>query len=500
MASLRPAQTPVRQLPVRSIPTRAATVRHSRDLEYDWPPVEAPEPTEPTESGPAHAAREPGELRPWPVVGMLLLYPLWWVLGLGTLIFVMMALVMTYMLIRYRVIQRIPVKLPPGFAWWALFLMAVLVSMFALNENPVGTIPSTMSDRLLGAAYRIVSYVALTVIMVFTGNLSERQLPRKKLIGLLGYLFGVTVAGGLLGMFAGKFEFTSPVELILPHHLRNQPFVQSLVHPAAAQLMTVLGHLSPRPAAPWGYTNTWGDNLTLLIVWFVVFAFAYKTRHRLLSVGLILLSFVPAIYSLNRGMWIGLGLTAVYVAGRMAIRGRFWIIGAFGGVVVFLLLALLFTPLGTVVSERLDNQKSNGIRAYMTTEAVTGVAGSPIIGYGSTRNTTGGRNSIAVGSSADCPRCGNFTIGGNGQIWQVLYAHGAIGLVTYYGFFFYGLWRFRRDATPIGLAGSSAILGSIVAGLWYNSLVTPLVFTFFAYALLWRNDMERRAPTPATAA
>jgi hypothetical protein len=483
---LRTATTPARRAP-----GRIGTAIPAPVVPTDLPGAD--------ESGAdaAHGVRQPGELRSWPIVGLLLFYPLWWVLGLGTLIFVMIAVVMTYMLIRYRVIQRIPVKLPPGFAWWVLFLLTVCVSMFALNENPAGTIPSTLTDRLLGAAYRIVSYVAITVIMVFVGNLSEKQLPKKKLIGLMAYLFGVTVAGGLLGMFAGKLQFTSPVELILPHHLRNNPFVQSLVHPAAAQLMTVLGHLSPRPAAPWGYTNTWGDNLGLLLVWFLVYVFAYRTRYKWLAIGLLVLALVPAVYSLNRGMWVDLGAAMVWIVIVMVIRGKVWIIGAFGGLLALLLLDYLVTPLGNVVSARLAHQKSNGVRTYLTEQAVTGVVGSPIIGYGSTRNTSGGRNSISVGSSADCPRCGNFTIGGNGQVWQVLYAHGVVGLITYYGFFIFGLFRFRRDGTPIGLAGAAALVTSIVAGLWYNSLVTPLVFTFLAYALLWRNDIDRQTASAA---
>src|SRR5205823_13572116 len=113
---------------------------------------------------------------------------------------------------------------------------------------------------------------------------------------------------------------------------------------------------------------------------------------------------------------------------------------------------------------------------------------SPLIGFGSTRNTQGGRNSITVGESDDCERCGNFTVGGNGQLWQLLYAHGVLGTAAYLGFFGYGLWRFRRDASALGLVGSAAIVGTFAAMFWYNALVTPLAFTFCAYALLWRNQ------------
>ena len=197
------------------------------------------------------------------------------------------------------------------------------------------------------------------------------------------------------------------------------------------------------------------------------------------------------VYSLNRGLWIGLGVVIGYVALRYVLAGRIWILGAVAVAVAVLAVALFATPLGAVVGARIDNGKSNGVRSFLIDRALDGVADSPIIGYGSTRNTIGGRNSITVGESSGCERCGNFTVGGNGQFWQVLYAHGVVGTLAYLGFFGYGLWRFRRDRSPIGIAGSAAIVTSFSAMLWYNALVTPLAFMFLAYALLWRNDIER---------
>ena len=142
------------------------------------------------------------------------------------------------------------------------------------------------------------------------------------------------------------------------------------------------------------------------------------------------------------------------------------------------------------MNARLDNGKSNGVRSFLIDRALDGFVHSPVIGYGGTRTTIGGRQSIAVGESPGCQRCGNFTVGGNGQLWQLMYSHGAAGTIGYLGFFGYGLWRFRRDRTPIGIAGSAAIVTSFSAMLWYNSLVTPLAFMFMAYALLWRNQIE----------
>jgi hypothetical protein len=427
----------------------------------------------------------------WPLTGILLLYPLWWALGLGVLIFPLAAVPMAVILVRQRRAGR-RLTVPPGFACWLLFLVVVVVSIGALGEDPPGTVPGSAAGRLIPVAFRLVGYAALTVLLLYAGNLTEEELPRRRLVRMLGWLFLVTVAGGLLGVFAGRFGFASPIELLLPHHLRDNAFVQSLVHPAAAQLMDVLGHQSPRPAAPWGYTNTWGNDFCLLVGWFAVAVFGYAAgrRARLLAVGVLAVALVPVVYSLNRGLWIGLAVMAVAVALRLAVRGRPWAIGAVALIAAVLAATLATTPLGTVVSQRLDHGKSNGVRGYLTDKAVAGAFESPIVGYGSTRTTLGGRQSIAVGESPDCPRCGNFTIGGNGQLWQLLYAHGIAGTVCYLAFFGYGLWRFRSDATPIGLAGGAALLSTFAAMLWYNALVTPLAFTMLGYVLLWRNARE----------
>ncbi|MFI7598591.1 O-antigen ligase family protein [Actinoplanes sp. NPDC049681] len=438
----------------------------------------------------SRAPERPTWLPAWPAASILALYPLWWALGLGVLIFPIMAVPMLVMLVRRRAAGR-ALRLPPGFGWWALFLAAVVISIAALGADPAGTVVEHATDRLVAVVYRFGMYASLTVLLVYTGNLTEAELPRRRLVRLLGWLFVVTVAGGLLGMVAGRFEFTSPVEWLLPSGVRGKGFVQSLVHPYAAQIMDLVGGEKPRPAAPWGYTNTWGNNFCLLMGWLVVAAWATRRAGtKLLAVLCLGIAIVPAVVSLNRGLWIGIGVVVLYVAVRYVLMGRLWIIGAVGLAAAGLVIALLATPLGDVVNARLDNGKSNGVRSFLVQRAVDGFVESPIIGYGSTRNTIGGRNSIAVGESSECERCGNFTVGGNGQLWQLMYAHGTVGTVAYLGFFCYGLWRFRRDRTAIGIAGSAAIVSSFSAMLWYNATPTPLAFMFLAYALLWRNHIE----------
>jgi len=451
------------------------------------------------------AKKRPG----WPLVALLALYPLWWALGLGVLIFPLLAVPMVVQLVKkHRSGQAI--QLPPGFPLWLLFLGTVVIGVAVLSADPDGVVRASAAERILAVSFRLAEYASLTILLIYAGNLPVAAVSQRRLVKLLAWLFVVTVAGGLLGTFAGHFGFTSPVELLLPQGVRSKGFIKSLVHPYAAQIMDLVGDPQPRPAAPWGYTNTWGNNFCLLVVWFAAAVWGppgsarasrqkfgqSRRRVKVAALALLAVSAIPVVHSLNRGLWIGLGVIVAYVAVRQALAGHLGMLLAGAGAAVLLAGALAVTPLGDVVGKRLENGKSNGVRMYLTERALDGFRQSPLVGFGSTRSTLGGRQSIAVGESSACERCGNFTVGGNGQLWQLLFAHGAVGTVGYLGFFGYALWRFRRDRSPIGIAGQAAIVGTFVAMFWYNSLVTPLAFTFLAYALLWRAQQDSSSLLP----
>lgn len=429
-------------------------------------------------------------LRPgWPIVALLALYPLWWALGLGTFIYPLIAFPMFIALMR----QRRPIKVPPGFGLWLLFLVIVVGSLVALGYNPSGTLPGTVAGRLPATALRLSEYIGLTIILVYVGNLTEKELPQRRLIKLLAWSFVITVAGGLLGTFLPKFEFTSPVELLLPHSVASNSFVRSLTHPYAAQNMHVFGAGSdtPRAAAPWSYTNTWGSNYSILIGWFLVYGWvlAKKTWHRLVTLGVVAVSVVPVVATLNRGLWLSLGALALYVAVRMAMRGRLWTIVALAAGAMVVGVVMLFTSVGALVTDRLEHGHSNDIRIYTTQEVLKGVRESPWIGFGSTRSTQGSDQSIAVGASPACPSCGNHDLGSNGQFWLELYTHGILGVALFMSFFIVAIWKFRHDRSAVGIVTSAVLSISLLAMFYYNTLVTPLAFLFLSYATLWRRHL-----------
>ncbi len=430
----------------------------------------------------------------WPLTALLVGYPLWWALGMGTLIVFVLALPMAVQLYRRR-----PVLVPPGFGIWLLFLVWVMASTVMLSSNPPGTLPDTVSGRAVSVAFNLAGYFSATVILLYAGNLSEEEFPRRRLVRQLGFLFVVVLLGGLLGTFAPRFGFTSAVEMLLPQNIAQNGFVRSLVHPASAQLQEVLGFTSPRPAAPFGYTNTWGNALALLLGWFVLsWIKDASAGRRIVGIVLLALAAIPVVYSLNRGLWAGLALVVVFMAVRLAMRGRLALIGVLVIGAVIAGWIVLVSPLGAIIEARFENPKSNAIREFTLDRTLEVLEESPVLGFGATRAALGSSNSIAIGADEDCPRCGNPTLGSNGQLWLLLIAQGIGGAVLFIGFFVRSLWAYRHDRTPIGDAGLLALALPLFFMFVYNALTMPLVISFLSLALLWRNKRELDAEQEAT--
>jgi O-antigen/teichoic acid export membrane protein len=423
----------------------------------------------------------------WPLVVLLAGYPVIWALGLSGFIFIILAIPMATRLYAWHVRGR-RLRFPPGFFIWLLFLVVMLAGVATLRLDAPGTLHTPVSNRLISFADRSANYLAVTVLLLFACNLAERECSRRKLAWLLGLLGIYSFVGGFAGMIAPHVQFTSPLAYVLPQSITNNTLVQSWMHPALAQIQSVLGEPRGRPMAPFAYTNQWGNSIVLLVPWLLVWA---KTkRQRRWALGITVTSIVPIVYSLNRGTWLAVAFCAVYLAVRLAARGRLALLGAICAGTVLLGAVVMTTPLQDVITQRLTSQyhNSNDGRSTLDNLAIQSGLSSPLIGYGDLQHMRGSPQSIAVGPQAGCITCGQLEVGSTGQLWQLLITDGILGAGLYLGFFGYGAWRFRRDTTPCGMAGVLVLLLTFVFMIAYNAVVAPLAFTMLAYALLWRNQ------------
>ncbi|MFC3994837.1 ligase [Nocardiopsis sediminis] len=396
-------------------------------------------------------------------------------------------------------------RLPPGFWLWGLFLVWSVAGLAFTGLTPPGTLPE--SGGPAGAMMRVLTYLSLTVLLLYIGNTPGRPDPTRpatktrRALGdldvgrVLAVLCVATIGGGFLGLVAPQFEFTSPVEMLLPAGVAADPYVQALVHPASAQIMDVLGYESARPKAPWEYTNTWGNMLSLLLIWLAVAWIARGgAATRCAAVAAVAAAAVPVVYSLNRALWVGLALSVVFLLVCLARRGRVAAVALCSAGLAVIAIAALMSPLAAVVQERADHPHSDDGRAAASIAAVEAANASPVVGWGTTRDMLGSSASIAVGSTPECPGCGNHTIGNNGQLQLLLIANGWVGTALFVAFFAQIAWRFRRDTSPVGAACLLILLLLFWYMSFYVALAGPLAVSMVAVALLWRRAAEGRSP------
>lgn len=436
----------------------------------------------------------------WPIVVTLIGWPAWWALGLGNHIFTLMAIPMAWRMYRAKAKGGRSFRVPPGFGIWVLFLIVMLAGIAEISMQAPGTIQSSVGNRVLSYIARSLGYIGVTVFLLYAGNLTEKELSRRRLASLLGVVGIYTVAGGMLGIIAPHFGFTSPLSKLLPSSFQSA--LSTSLNPSSSQVMNTLGYSTGRVKAPFTFTNMWGNALAILLPWLIVAWLIYGSRVQRRFTWLVLgIGLVPVVFSLDRGLWVGLGIAVVYLAVRFATQGKLALLGALLGLLALAAVILVATPLNTLINDRLSHPKSNDIRTSASLVALQDAAASPLIGFGDTRRMQGGTQSITTGRNESCKKCGNISIGGNGQLQLLLITSGFAGVALYSLFFLYSMWRYRRDKTPYGMAGELVLLLGFIFAPVYIAAGPPLGFTMLAVAIMWKNERElRRQPDPAAAA
>lgn len=438
----------------------------------------------------SHSDDEPdGHVLPagWPLIALFAGFPLWWAFGLSTFIFIILAVPMAAVLIR-----RTRLRAPRGFGVWLLFLAWMLAGVTMLFVDAPGAEPGGGgAGRLMVFGLRAAMYLSATVIMLYVLNQRQRDLPTDRVVGLLGFMFVVTTFGGLLGVVAPNFEFTSPMEFLLPGAIAENEYVKGMIHPAAASVQSVLGYEQSRPTAPFSFSNSWGANLSLYLPFFLLSWFGRNAGWRRLVAPFVLLAaVVPTVYSLNRALWIALGLGVVYLAIRLAMLGRILLLQVMAGGAVFAAFAFFLSPLAGIFVERLEAPHSNDRRLQLAFETIRSVAtGSPILGYGSTRDVQGNFASVAGGATPDCPACAVPPLGTQGLLWMVVFSTGLVGFALFCAFFVRRFFAHWTDPSPLAIAVTCTLLFFAIELPFYDTLGAPMVTVMIGLGLLARREL-----------
>jgi len=378
------------------------------------------------------------ELPAWPVYALFAGFPIWWVLGLGAFAAPLIAVPMFLLLV-----QRGHVEVPAAFWLWLGFVVWACVAALELSSG----------SKLVGFSVRMSNYVGASIVFLYLYN-GRNRLNNRTVLRALVLFFAVVVAGGYLGVLAPRGALSTPIEALLPQSIRTNEYVGALVHPSFAEVQRPYG--SPRtfyrPSAPFPYTNSWGCNVALLVPLVMAAIMTFRRPvWRLAMVGLLAAACVPAFATLNRGMYLALGLVLAYASVRLALRGRLLPLAlVLGGGSVGLAVAI-WAGVVARLQERLHYSGTNVGRQTIYREAFEGTLHSPIFGHGAPQPST----TVDV------------SIGTQGQIWNVMFSYGFIALAFFLGWF--GLvvlqsWRARSEGE-----------------LWVHATLFVAFLTFFFY-------------------
>lgn len=393
----------------------------------------------------------------WPFAAMFVLFPLWWLLGLGEAVWIALAAVMLFYLVR-----RGRIRFPRGLGIWFLFLVWMGISVIEIDTG----------DRLLGFAYRALLYVTVTVIFLYVYNAGS-SLTTRYVLGVLTAFWLIVVAGGFVGVLFPLLTIHTPLGSVLPASISSNELVRDMIVRRVSQYNPDgWAKLDPRPSAPFLYTNGWGNAYSMLLP--IVIAYLIEIRRErwfwwLLAA--IPVSFVPAFLTLNRGMFLGLALALVYVAIRLVIRGNGKALLGLLGLVALVAVAFATLPVAERLTHRVQASSSTADRANLYQETIQRTLESPVFGYG------GPRPSETKGAPS---------VGTQGQVWMVMFSHGLPGLALFMGWLVWAYIRSIRERDPAGLALNTVLLVVIVESLYYGIMTTGLAVAMIAAALTLR--------------
>ena len=386
--------------------------------------------------------------------------PLWWLLGLGYFTFVIAAVPMFF------VLATTPnIRIPKVFFWYLMYAGWVVVSL---------AMPERGLDRYLSWTVRSLIPLAGVILFLYIYNVPSRYLSTKQILTTLGFFFIFTaIVGGYLGLIFGEVRLPTPAWLAIPGSIKR-PFVQDIFAPRLAQTQDFLGFPLNRPAMPTSFSNDWAA--TLVPGTFLAIAARQYLQKRSVGIVIAALAVVPMVVSVNRGLWIGLGLGVAYVVARRLSEGRFKLALQLFFAVVLVVTVVAVSPLGDIVSARAQAEGTTTARSELYSDVIAAVPESPIVGFGAPR-------------ANDNPL--RPAVGTHGMFWSVLFSQGIPGLIFFVGFLGHlSLTTGRKIRNEKELWLHLAVLTALPTMMFYDHLPFALPMTLIAGAVFMRDRRE----------
>jgi O-antigen ligase len=345
-----------------------------------------------------HATR--AWLRPeWPIAAICAGMPLAFLIGVHGFVWILPALVFGPQLL----LRREPILIPRSAIPLLLLVAWIPVTMLQL---PLGKFPL--------ATFRLLVFASTLVCLLWLVNETEERVSSARIVRLLSILWIVLIAFGYLAIALPHFSMPSPIQRVAPGALFSNSYIRDLGRWNFAQVQSLVTDEVSRPAAPMAYSNGWGSTLGLLTPFFVLdFFILGSARRRRWGAAVAIIGLVPIIMSLNRGLWLSVGVAFAYVALRRALQGNVKLVITIALAGLFIFGTLAVTTLGNTVQQRFEiASESNSARSALYEVAFDAMKSRPLVGYGAP---------IDGGLWRD--------VGTHGLVWFVMVAYGLPGFI-----------------------------------------------------------------------
>ena len=394
-------------------------------------------------------------------------FPLWWLAGFFPFVWPIVGFFLLLALIRQG-----HVIFPRAFGVWLLLLAWAPLSLVQLSGD---------NGNLL-FAQRFATIGAATVVFLYVFNSSRETLPDRAIVDVLTLFWAMLIIGGFIAMLLPTLSVRTPLEMLLPESLVANQFVYELVHVDFAQVQTFLGYPVGRPSPFFAFTNAWGGGVALLTPIAVAGFLQTRSplRRRFLG-ALLVLSVIPIVVSLNRGVWLALILAGGYVAIRFALARRLHAMAALVGLVGVLLIVIFLTPLGGLISDRLAHPHSNAGREALYDESIARTRESPLVGYG---------GPIPAEKTTGPP------VGTHSEVFFLSISYGIPAVVLFMAWFAFTFLRARRPVSGPRFWAHVAMLVFLMEAPYYL-LEMHVVVAMIIAAFIWRDLIRVPAGEPA---
>jgi hypothetical protein len=398
----------------------------------------------------------PGRLPYWPLPAMFGAVPVLWLAGGFYLAWPALGMLLMVLLLARR--ER--VELPAGTTLWLIFCALVVLSATRLST----------SGQISVAALRFAFYLTALAVGLYVYTALREGQSWERVFRPLCLFWLSLVALGWLGVLLPRLSAASPLEAVLPGGLAGNAFVTDLVHLRTAEFSARAAQPFYRPAAPFAYTNTWGSTWALLLPCVIAYLLSTRgARLRPVLLASVPLSLPPAFLTLNRGMFVSLGVGLAFLALRGVARRQAKVVASVVVAVGVVGAVALVIPVNELIAARTSSSDTTIDRLSLYRQSLVLAEHAPLLGYGGpvTLDTT----------TADAP------VGTQGQFWQVLVAHGVPALLVFLGWFLVVARRLGRAVSPAGQWLATLPVVGAVQLPFYGITFQNLSVLFFAVGL-----------------